>query len=169
MMKKSILSLVCIAIFVTNLVAVEIEGFREFKWGISPTSIEGKEFIEKSADEREKISTYELKNENVYIGTVDVDRIRYNFFDKKLYNVAIFYHGTSYYLSLKDTFSAKYGNGNKEDILGYKYSWSGKTGYISISFDPIKERGMISIFGNNVAKEFIKYKEQLAKKSTGDI
>lgn len=168
-MNRNIIGLVFLAVLATNLFSIEIEGFREFKWGISPTSIEGKEFIEKSVDEREKISMYELKNENVYIGTVDVDRIWYNFFDNKLYNVAIFYHGTSYFLSLKDTFSAKYGNGKKEDILGYKYSWSGKTGNISISFDPIKERGMISIFGNNVTKEYIKHKEQLAKKSAGDI
>jgi hypothetical protein len=169
MMNRSIVGLVFLAVLVTNVFSVEIEGFREFKWGNSPTSIEGKEFIEVSLDEREKTSRYELKNENVYIGTVDVDRIWYNFFDKKLYAVTVFYHGKSYFLSLKDTFIAKYGNGKQEDILGYKYSWSGKTGHISISFDPIKERGSINMFGKKVFDEYLKHKEQLAKQSVKDI
>lgn len=169
MMNRSIMGLVFLAVLITNLFSVEIEGFREFKWGISPTSIEGKELMEKSADEREKTSRYELKNENVYIGSVDVDAIWYNFFDKKLYHVAIFYHGKSYFFSLKDTLSAKYGNAKQEDILGYKYSWSGKTGDISISFDPIKERGSIHMFGKKILNESIKHNEQLAKQSAKDI
>lgn len=153
----------------TSLFSVEIEGFRDFKWGMSPTSLTGKELIEQSRDDREKIVSYKLQNENVYIGTIDVDSISYNFYDNKLYNVFVFYHGNSYFISLRDTFVAKYGKGKKEDILGYKYSWTSPKGYIIISYDPIGETGGIYMIGNKFFNESLKHKEKLAKQSSKDI
>lgn len=158
-----------LATLATSLLSIEIEGFRDFKWGASPTSLNGKELVEVSRDDREKTSDYKMQNENVYIGTVDADAIKYTFFEDKLYSVFIFYHGESYFVSLKQTLDAKYGRGKKEDILGYSYSWISKKGRIAINFEPIREYGSIMMIGNKVFDEYIKHKEKLSKESSKDL
>lgn len=167
-MKKSILSLAFLVVLATSLFSTEIEGFREFKWGCAPTSAN---FQISGVEDREKKSTYKLGNENFNIGDVTLSSITYNFFDNKLFNITMFEKGGGYktFLSLIETFKAKYGNGKKDDILGYKYIWKTDKGYINIQYDSIRDYTAVTMIGNKFFDEFIVYKKQLAKQSANDL
>lgn len=109
----------------------EPDGFREIKWGANIKDIPTMVFVseERDIEDISYVKTYKRKNDELYVDSVNVKSIRYDFvLIKREYRfgaVFISFEGESNFKKIKEMLDYKHGKGNQfyNDLEEY-YWWS---------------------------------------------
>lgn len=163
MMKKSIMGLVFLAVSITNLFSVEIQGFRDFKWGSAPSV----DMVIIDKHDQTKEIKYKKLNENLKIGNIEIKSVIYFYFDNQLEAIRVT-SGKKEFEDISEILVAKYGGNTAPILIGDGYKWTSKSGEISIEDDLHGEVTIIFI-GHKIDKQKMLYEKKLIKQAADEI
>lgn len=154
-----------ISIFLSILNGSDIEGFRSFKWGSTPT----KDMVKMSNNNKDKEYFYEIKNDNLNIGTSKLNQIAYKYFDNRLSGVMLVFNGYSNFLYLKETLTQKYGELKQFNKYIDNYHVKQDDTLVIFNYSKINDTGLILISSTKIEDEAKEYVKSSAKQGANDL
>lgn len=175
-MRKTTLVLLVVLVLTLSLGAFafqkESEGFRGLKWGDPPT----KDMVFIRRDEYGE-NQYELPDENLQIGEVELERIIYYFFDdgnsERLMSVIIRTEGKHNYELLKELCKLKFGEEVYEES-SRRIIWASSKTLVHLAYDQYYSKyrtvvnGYLLLSYLPIGGEYQKAKEDVLRESMTD-
>jgi hypothetical protein len=94
-------------------------------------------------DQGVRIKVYERENEELKIGSADIEKITYVFILGRLRSVNIAYRSHLNHEKLKQTLFRAFGEGQRRSQSSERYYWIGVAVRITIQFETISDEGNI--------------------------
>ncbi len=118
----------------------EPNGFRGILFG---TNIKELSYIKlRKVQDAGEEKRYVVDKDKMNVGSAQLDRILYIFYDDKFYAVYIQYKSIGNYLKLRDIFVDLYGKGNKTQRGSFQiFIWMGHAVDIFLTYDEVKDEG----------------------------
>lgn len=143
MKKKIIFTLLFTYIFISIGFTADWTGFRDLKWGSSPT----KDMRMVEFDKKSNNKFYEKRSEKLSIGQADLTRIIYGYYRDQLDYVVISFKGYTNFIYIKDTYFSTFGEGYKHNRFMDEYGWFNRNGVdLMLSYSKITDKGQICYF-----------------------
>lgn len=161
-MKKILLQLLITSM---TLFSADTEGFRELKWGNSPTVSMQLDSI----NTYNNTKRYHIDSDRLNIGAAFLQRITYEFFDNKFMGVTITYQGFKNFQILIDTLEVKYGKAYRPNQSSDDYFWYGGNSYAYIKYDGRSDSGSIYIENRAIESQSKQYEKYISKKGVNDL
>lgn len=162
---KLITMALCIVATSCYLQAADTEGFRDMKWGDSPT----KDMIIDSTEKTTNTKMYHLKNDKLNIGDAQLTGISYTYFDNKFMSTSIKFKGYANYSSIKSTLETKYGNSYRPNKYLEKYWWFGGNSTVGIIFSTVNDEGIVFIMNTQLSDQSELYKKNNSSNAAKDL
>lgn len=161
-MKRKIMGISITAILIFLVVTIgltfqnEPEGFRDLKWGDPPLQ-DMIIFTGKKGDIRK---LYELPNDKMYLGDVELYMILYGFYDQleRFMDIGLFFKGEENFNLLKTICRGKFGKETDEGF--YSLTWMSPKTMVYLSYDIIEESGSLSLTDMIIFSEYLEAKEK---------
>lgn len=102
---------------------INLNGFRDLRWGEKISSVEGLKKINKEPG-LDGVIEYFRPDDELKIGKAELKSIVYSFWHDKLYTVTIWTQGHFNYFALRKEVFKQFGKGRKSDNHRERYIWS---------------------------------------------
>lgn len=165
---KFVKAVLVTAIIGCSLYAADAEGFRDMKWGDSP-SILGKKLILQSKNVTSNVSTYSIKDDKLEISTAKLSGIDYLYFDNKFYGVNLKMKGASNFSIVKDALTSKYGTPNRPNRYMEKYWWFGGNSIVGIIYNQVGDEATAIIENIDLMNQSDAYKKNVGSQGAKDL
>lgn len=163
-------SLFLILVLIIFGFASDIEGFRDMRWGDSPSKL-GKYVIDKKYQNENKI-IYKRQSDELKIGNAKLDAIFYDFFADRLKTVIIKFSGNDNLFAIKQAFESKYGGRGfiqPNKYLDQYFFVDGGPAKISIMCGRSASDCYVFISNDKLVEEADAYKKSTANKGAKDL
>ena len=114
--------------------------FRGIKWGTKITELQDMVFVES----REQLKAYVIENDDLRIGSTDIQTVFYLFSEDFFCGVLVEYQGMDNHNRIKNLYIEKYGNPQivNEPKMRSEWVWTGEVG-VAVKYDKQKETGYL--------------------------
>ncbi len=133
----------------------EPDGFREIKWSTALETLSDMEYS-RTDPSFGGIRAYTRKNDSLMIGTAEIEKIEYCFWQEKFCNVWLYTNGLENWDKLKAAFFERFGIGFQANKYNENYLWFGDITKIRIEYNTRTEQGTIVILSNEAFKQMEK-------------
>jgi hypothetical protein len=114
--------------------------FRGIKWGTKITELQDMVFVES----REQLKAYVIENDDLKIGSTDINTVFYLFSEDFFCGVLVEYEGLDKLKKIKNLYIEKYGKPKivNEPGMRWEWVWPGEVG-VAVKYDKEKETGYL--------------------------
>jgi len=162
MKKASILLLIGLFLLVANIsmATEDPKGFRGLMWGTDFSTVKEEMVYIRTDSSYGGIQFYSRKNDEMAIGTAELFRIEYGFWQNKFIAVSIMFQGFSNFNSLKGSVFERFGAGYQSNRYIEEYYWHNfAETTISLKYSKVNKKGFCRFLSN----EFFRKAEQYQK------